>query len=354
MRLMDLLPEHVLPLRTADLEISGVTDDPAELQEGFLFCTYPWTEGVRHWNMAAKRGASVLIVPTETSEADARALRDLEKEGIVVLGHPDITSLYARLALRFRSERPLFLAGVAQGPAGSSAASFLARIWASSGLRGQSLSIRELPLLTTIRSRERGSFERSCGGSSVSDALLIDELFTHAVVEVSEEDLESNTIDSLQLDVVVFRDSDSFAKETQGMAQPDIFLAEKVKYGGAGVIQADDVRLTRVAKRLRSRQAQLITFSTSGTLADLTLLAQEPNESGQLLIASIFGQTHQIQLPSVPPFRPEDILAAIGAAVASGVDVHSAAVSAESPESRLTRQGPADTVKVLRFSWETL
>jgi UDP-N-acetylmuramoyl-L-alanyl-D-glutamate--2,6-diaminopimelate ligase len=84
---------------------------------------------------------------------------------------------------------------------------------------------------------------------------------------------------------------------------------------------------------VKSRGAKLITFSRSGSHADLKLLWRSANERGQTLVLSLFGQSYEIHAPVAGSFQAENILAAIGVAVATGVDVKAAVKGAERLES---------------------
>ncbi len=83
---------------------------------------------------------------------------------------------------------------------------------------------------------------------------------------------------------------------------------------------------------VRKRGARLITYSTSGASADLKLLTRGANERGQTLELSLFGQPHKVEAPVAGSFQAQNILAAIGAAVATGIWVGDAAKAIESIE----------------------
>src|SRR5271154_6288501 len=102
MRLDDLLPEYSLPNSYAELAIFGITDDSREVRFGFVFCALPLASGngLRSCAQAAARGAQVVIVPEGTPD-DVIGLTDFEKSKVIILYHPNVQTLYARLVTRF-------------------------------------------------------------------------------------------------------------------------------------------------------------------------------------------------------------------------------------------------------------
>jgi UDP-N-acetylmuramoyl-L-alanyl-D-glutamate--2,6-diaminopimelate ligase len=88
-----------------------------------------------------------------------------------------------------------------------------------------------------------------------------------------------------------------------------------------------------ILREVRARGGRVVTYSGAGASADLRLLWRSATERGQTLLVSLFGERHEIHAPVAGAFQAENILAAIGVAVATGVDVRTAARGAARLES---------------------
>jgi UDP-N-acetylmuramoyl-L-alanyl-D-glutamate--2,6-diaminopimelate ligase len=88
-----------------------------------------------------------------------------------------------------------------------------------------------------------------------------------------------------------------------------------------------------ILREVRARGGRVVTYSGAGASADLRLLWRAATERGQTLLVSLFGERHEIHAPVAGAFQAENILAAIGVAVATGVDVRAAVRGASVLES---------------------
>jgi UDP-N-acetylmuramoyl-L-alanyl-D-glutamate--2,6-diaminopimelate ligase len=331
MRLAELLPDHLVPRSYADLTVFGVTDDSREVRFGFVFCALPLASGnaVKHCAQAASRGAQVIIVPEGTPD-DALGLSDFEKTKVVVLRHPKVQSLYARLVARFHSGRPAFLAAVTGTNGKSSTVSFIRDLWTTAGFRACSLGTLGLRSTGTRHTNVEASFTTFDAKSTHLITSSLASSVTHVALEASSHGLDQGRLDGLEFDVAVFtnltQDHLDYHKTMDAYFAAKLLLfTERLKADGTAVVNIDDPRGIPIAREVRNRRARLITFSGNGAAADLRLLWQSANERGQILVFSLFGEAFQVQAPVAGPFQAENILAAIGAAVATGVDVKLAA-----------------------------
>jgi hypothetical protein len=175
--------------------------------------------------------------------------------------------------------------------------------------------------------------------------MRVTELFAGQFFSFRAMDLEGfeDCLTDVRSDVAILTDRDSSAP-----------LLEELGPCGTVVVDVDHEDASRVKADVRQLGSQALTFSVSGAPADLVLLSQDVNESGELLVVSLFGQTHYIQLPWRDDPSARDVLAAIGTAVANGVDVYSATLSIERASSLTRQTRVSDREKVLPLFSEVL
>lgn len=326
MRLADLLPEFSLPRSYADLAIFGVTDDSREVRFGFVFCALPLASGngLRYCAQAAARGAQVVVVPDGTLDA-ALGLTEFEKSKVVVLRHPKIQTLYAQLVARFHSGHPSTMVGVTGTNGKSSTVSFIRDIWTHAGFDARSLGTLGLRSTGTLHTNVEAAFTTF---DTKSAHLIISSLapaVTHLALEASSHGLHQGRLDGFEFDAAVFtnltQDHLDYHKTMDAYFEAKLLLfTERLKPGGTAVVNADDEYGFYVASEVRRRGANLITFSRNGAPAGLRLLWQVPKELGQTLVLSLFGRTYEVEAPVAGLFQADNILAALGAAIATGVE----------------------------------
>jgi UDP-N-acetylmuramoyl-L-alanyl-D-glutamate--2,6-diaminopimelate ligase len=326
MRLADLLPEFSIPQSHADLSIFGVTDDSREVRFGFVFCALPLASGsaVRFCAPAAARGAQVIIVPEGTSD-EALGLTDFEKSKVVLLRHPRVQTLYAQLVTRFHGGHPSTMVAVTGTNGKSSTVSFLRDIWTHSGFTARSLGTLGLRSTGTLHTNVEAAFTTF---DTKSAHLIISSLapsVTHLALEASSHGLHQGRLDGFEFDAAVFtnltQDHLDYHKTMDAYFESKLLLfTERLKSAGTAIVNADDEYGFYVASQVRRRGSKLITFSRSGAPAGIRLLWQVPIAFGQTLVVSIFGVNYEVEAPVAGSFQADNILAALGAALATGVD----------------------------------
>jgi UDP-N-acetylmuramoyl-L-alanyl-D-glutamate--2,6-diaminopimelate ligase len=351
MRLAELLGNQWIPNSHADLTVFGVTDDSREVRFGFVFCALPLSSGrgTHYCCQAAARGAQVVIVPDGTT-AEAIGLSEFEKTKVLVLHHPRVQSLYAQLVARFHSGRPAILAAVTGTNGKSSTVSFLRDLWTHAGYQARSLGTLGLRSTGALHTNVEASFTTFDAKSThlITSSLAPD--VSHVALEASSHGLEQGRLDGLEFDAAAFTNLtqdhlDYHHTMDAYFAAKLLLFTERLKASGTAVLNADDQRSTEIAAEVQKRGARLITFSGSGAHADLRLLWRLANEHGQTLVLSLFGQTYEMHAPVAGSFQAENILAAIGVAVATGVDVKVAVKGAERVESVPGRLERASVLK---------
>jgi UDP-N-acetylmuramoyl-L-alanyl-D-glutamate--2,6-diaminopimelate ligase len=339
MRLGELLPDHLISRTHAELIVFGVTDDSREVRFGFVFCALALAggNGVKYCAQAAARGAQVVIVPDGTTD-DEIGLSEFEKTKVLVIRHARVRSVYAQLVARFHPGRPAVLAAVTGTNGKSSTVSFIRDLWTYAGHPAYSLGTLGLRSTGALHTQVESSFTTFDAKSTQLIAASLAGRDTRLALEASSHGLSQGRLDGLEFDVAAFTNLtqdhlDYHATMDAYFAAKLLLFTERLKADGTAVVNVDDPRSAAIVEAVRGRGGQVITFSGSGAAADLRLLWRSATERGQMLLVSLFGERHEIQAPVAGAFQAENILAAVGVAVATGVDVRAAVSGAGRLES---------------------
>ncbi|MBI5921797.1 MAG: UDP-N-acetylmuramoyl-L-alanyl-D-glutamate--2,6-diaminopimelate ligase [Betaproteobacteria bacterium] len=335
MRLGDLLAKHgvgmALPdsAEINDLFIFGVTDDSRDVRFGYLFCALPGAteNGLAFCAQAAAKGAQAIAVPQDTRD-EALGLSEFEREKIVVLRVPNVREFYARVAADFHSGRPATIASVTGTNGKTSSVCFLRDLWGEDGHNAFSLGTLGLQ----GRGRSHSNLE---AGLTTYDAktlhVMLGELervhrVTHLAMEASSHALDQHRLAGVTFDAVGFtnltQDHLDYHLSMEAYFQAKLRLfTEHLKADGVAVVNTRDPSGVQVAAAMRSKKIRVIAYGEAGSETELTVLERIPHVQGQTLKLSVFGTSYEVEAPVAGAFQAENILCALGLAVATGVPV---------------------------------
>ena len=145
----------------------------------------------------------------------------------------------------------------------------------------------------------------------------------YLVLEASSHGLAQHRLDGVCVEATAFT---TFSRDHMDYhADPDAYFATKARLfeqvmaaDSTAVLNADDARVASLAGRCRARGQHVLTYGAAG--ADLRLLARHDSEVGQDLSVEILGAQHDVALPLPGAFQAHNALAAVGLALATGVD----------------------------------
>ena len=335
MRLGDLWAKHGdgTPLPgspdAGDLFIFGVTDDSRDVRFGYLFCALPGSRehGLAFCAQAAARGAQAIAVAADTRD-EALGLTDFEREKIVVLRVADVRGFYARVAAAFHGGRPARLASVTGTNGKTSTVCFLRDLWGEDGRNAVSLG--------TLGLQGRvGRHSNLEAGLTTYDAktlhIMLDELarahgITDLAMEASSHALDQGRLAGLSFDAAGFTNLTQDHLDYHGSMQAYFqakarLFSERLKTDGVAVVNMRDAAGVVIASSLRERRVRIISYGEAGFDGDLAVLERIPHAQGQTLKLSVFGARHEVEAPVAGAFQAENILCALGLAVATGVPV---------------------------------
>jgi len=338
MRLSELLPNHLLSASHAGLIVFGVTDDSREVRFGFIFCALALAggNGVEYCAQAAARGAQVVIVAEGTRDEEI-GLSEFEQTKVLVIRVVNVRGLYAQLVARFHPGRPAVLAAVTGTNGKSSTVSFIRDLWTHAGHTAYSLGTLGLRSTGALHTQVESTFTTFDAKSTqlIAASLPPD---ARLALEASSHGLAQGRLDGLEFDVAAFTNLtqdhlDYHQTMDAYFAAKLLLFTERLRADGVAVVNVDDVRSSVILREVRARGGRVVTYSGAGASADLRLLWRSASERGQTLLVSLFGERHEIHAPVAGAFQAENILAAVGVAVATGVDVRTAVRGAARLES---------------------
>ena len=338
MRLADLWAKHgdglalQGPPDAGDLFIFGVTDDSRDVRYGYLFCALPGSKehGLAFCAQAAAKGAQAIAVAADTRD-EALPLSEFEREKVVVLRVADVRGFYARVAAEFHGGRPARLASVTGTNGKTSTVCFLRDLWDEDGRKAVSLGTLGLQ----GRAGRHSNLE---AGLTTYDAktlhIMLGELarahgITDLAMEASSHALDQGRLAGLSFDAAGFTNLTQDHLDYHGsmeayfQAKARLF-SERLKPDGVAVVNLRDPAGAVIAAALRERKIRVIAYGEAGGEVDLAVLERRPHAQGQSLKLSAFGSVHLIEAPVAGAFQAENILCALGLAVATGVPVATA------------------------------
>jgi UDP-N-acetylmuramoyl-L-alanyl-D-glutamate--2,6-diaminopimelate ligase len=176
-----------------------------------------------------------------------------------------------------------------------------------------------------LHTNVEGSFTTFDAKSAHLIASSLASSVTHLALEASSHGLHQGRLDGFEFEAAVFtnltQDHLDYHKTMSAyFAAKHLLFTDRLKFDGTAIVNADDEHGVYIADTIRRRGTRLITFSSNGAPADLRLLGQIPTEYGQTIVVSLFGESYEIHAPVAGSFQADNILAAFGAAIATGVE----------------------------------
>lgn len=299
--------------------ITGIAVDSRDIKDGFLFAALPGTRvhGATFIQFAIRMGAVAILTDAEGARI---ASNELEASDAALVICEDPRQALAYTAALWFGQQPPVVAAVTGTNGKTSVATFLRMIWQELGLPAANLGTTgvegdfEAPLNHTTP--EPITLHRTLRDAVEADIECI-------AMEASSHGLEQRRLDGVQLAAAGFT---NFTQDhlDYHSSFDDYFDAKAGLFGrvlseeGTAVINIDDMRGTDMAAIAKGRGQKVITVGRHA--ADLELLAQRFDPTGQDIRFSFDGDIYQTRLNLIGGFQAENVLLASGLAIACGAD----------------------------------
>ncbi len=301
----------------ANPDITGLAVDSREVKDGYLFAALPGTRvhGGEFIQFALRMGAAAVLTDAEGARIAATELTASDVALIVV---EDPRQALAGSAALWFGQQPQTIVAVTGTNGKTSVASFVRQIWTELGHAAVNLGTTGVegawtaPLAHTTP--EPITLHR-CLSEAAENGV------THAAMEASSHGLEQRRLDGVQLTAAGFsnftQDHLDYHETFEAYFAAKMGLFDRVlPHDGTAVINLSDPKGARVRKIAEARGQSVLTVGLGE--ADLCLMNQRFDSTGQDLRFSWQGKTFQTRLNLIGGFQAENILLACGLVIAAG------------------------------------
>ncbi len=303
----------------ANPDITGLAVDSRDVKDGFLFAALPGTRvhGGEFIQYALRMGAAAILTDAEGAQI-AEAELAASDAALVVVEDPR-QALAGSAALWFGAQ-PQTIVAVTGTNGKTSVATFVRQIWAELGHAAVNLGTTGVegawtaPLAHTTP--EPITLHR-CLSEAAENGV------THAAMEASSHGLEQRRLDGVHLAAAGFsnftQDHLDYHETFEAYFAAKMGLFDRVlPEDGTAVINLSDPKGEQVRKIAEARGQSVLTVGLGE--ADLCLMNQRFDSTGQDLRFSWQGKTFQTRLNLIGGFQAENILLACGLVIAAGDD----------------------------------
>ena len=300
----------------AEIDIRGLSADSRRIEPGYLFAALPGTktEGTRFVADAIRRGAVAVLAP-------AAVALPPEAATVALIRDANPRRRLARIAARFYRKQPAETVAVTGTSGKTSVAHFTRQLWTLMGFKAASLGT--LGIVAPGHDRE--------GALTTPDPIelhrvlaeLANDGIDHAVMEASSHGLDQFRLDGVRLKAAAFTNLTHEHLDYHGtleryFAAKARLFAELLPEGATAVLNADSDQFERLRQICRDRGQRVLGYGRAG--AEIRLEALVPGAEGQRMTVALLGRRRELLFPVAGAFQAHNVLAALGLAVATGVD----------------------------------
>ena len=305
--------------RASQLEIQGLAVDSRDVRPGFLFAALPGSRshGAEFAPYALRQGATAILTDPKGAALISKACPEHAAE-ICVVDDPR-QALSAASALFFGAQ-PEVMVAVTGTNGKTSVASFCRQIWTELGFSAINLGTTGVqgawsaPLSHTTP--EPITLHRVLAQAAAAGV-------THGAMEASSHGLEQKRLDGVVLTVAGFTNFtqdhlDYHATFEAYFAAKSGLFDRVLGPQGWAVINIDDAKGLVLSDACRQRGQSCLTVGRGA--ADLQILGQTFEATGQEILCAFQGARYQVKLPLVGGFQGENLLLAAGMVLAAGAE----------------------------------
>ncbi|WP_299079779.1 UDP-N-acetylmuramoyl-L-alanyl-D-glutamate--2,6-diaminopimelate ligase [uncultured Ruegeria sp.] len=303
----------------ANPSITGLAVDSREVKDGYLFAALPGTRvhGGEFIQYALRMGAAAILTDAEGAEI---AATDLSASDVALIVTEDPRQALAGCAALWYGAQPQTIVAVTGTNGKTSVATFVRQIWTELGHAAVNLGTTGVegawtaPLAHTTP--EPITLHR-CLAEATHNGV------THAAMEASSHGLEQRRLDGVQLAAAGFsnftQDHLDYHETFEAYFDAKAGLFDRVlPQDGVAVINLSDPKGGQVRRIAEARGQSVLSVGLGQ--ADLCLMNQRFDATGQDLRFSWQGKTFLTRLNLIGGFQAENILLACGLVIAAGDD----------------------------------
>ena len=302
-----------------DPQITGLSLDSRQVKPGHLFAALPGSavHGGEFISYALRMDAAAVLTDREGARLAAEALSGWP--GALVIAEDPRAALSRAASLWFGAQ-PANVVAVTGTSGKTSVASFTRQIWQALGHKAISLGTMGV----------QGDYQAKLAHTT-PDPLTLHRVLseaaaagvTHAAMEASSHGLDQRRLDGVELQAGAFtnfsQDHLDYHAGFEEYFAAKALLFDHILDEGAGAIRnVDGPRGQQMADIARHRGLVLTTVGGEGSGADLRILGQRYDSTGQDLRFLADDKAHMVRLPLIGGFQAENVLAAVGLCLSAG------------------------------------
>lgn len=301
-----------------EARITGLSTDSRTVRPGHLFAALPGStlHGADFIPYAIRMGAGAVLTDREGAARAAEALAGWD--GAVVVTEDPRAALAGAAALWFDAQ-PEHLVAVTGTSGKTSVTNFTRQIWQALGHRAISLGTMGV----------EGDYQARLAHTTPDPITLHRVLaeaaaagVTHAAMEASSHGLDQRRLEGVRAEAGCFtnfsQDHLDYHKDFDSyFAAKALLFRQILEEGRIAVVNIDDPRGPDMVRIARERDLVPVTIGKAAE-ADLRILAQRTDATGQELRFAWNGATHLVRLELIGTFQAENVLAAAALAAATG------------------------------------
>lgn len=304
----------------ADAIITGLTADSRDVRDGTLFAALPGSRmhGAEFIQYALPMGAAAILTDAEGAKIAANVLEGTTA-AIVIAEDPRQT--LAQTAALWFGPQPQTVVAVTGTNGKTSVSTFCRQIWEELGEKAVNLGTTGIEGAWTYPLQHTTPDPVTLHQAMAAAARAG---ITHLAMEASSHGLDQRRLDGVLLSSAGFtnftQDHLDYHKTFAAYFAAKLGLFTRVlTEDGTAVINIDDPKGLEVLNAAESRGQNVISVGTNEA-ADLRLLAQRFDATGQEVRFRWGGQAYSVRLNLVGGFQAQNVLLAAGLAISSGAD----------------------------------
>ncbi len=304
----------------AEVQITGLAVDSREVKPGFLFAALPGAQvhGGEFIQYALRMQAAAILTDAKGA---AIAATELGQSNAALIIAEDPRQTLAQTASLWFGPHPATVVAITGTNGKTSVSTFCRQIWEEMEIAGVNLGTTGVegawthPLKHTTP--EPVTLHRVLAEARQNG-------ITHVAMEASSHGLDQRRLDGVMLAAAAFsnfsQDHLDYHKTFAAYFDAKMGLFKRVlSEDGVAVVNLDDPKGPEVADICTARGQEVITVGHYKD-ARLRLNAQRFDATGQDLLFTWQGKSHQARLNLIGGFQAENVLLAAGLVIAAGAD----------------------------------
>lgn len=303
-----------------DVEITGISVDSRDVKAGYLFAAMPGVRvhGGEFIQYALRQKAGAIL----TDKAGAMIAADeISAAGVPVVIAEDPRQTLAYAAALWFGAQPEFMTAVTGTNGKTSVSTFVRQIWIAMGIKAANLGT------TGVEGAYTAPLNHTTPEPITLHRVLAEMAgagVTHAAMEASSHGLEQRRLDGVRLTAAGFtnfsQDHLDYHKTFEDYFNAKAGLFSRVlSEDGIAVINMDDPKGLVMAGIASDHGQRLLKVGKSDQ-ADLRMVGQRFDSTGQDLRFEWQSKPHQARLDLIGGFQAENVMVAMGLVIACGAD----------------------------------